>query len=173
MTSDASVTRSGVGRSSVVPALAAAVPCALAVVAVVMFSVSELVGHTWLSPGVERNLAEAAAMGRLSEVARFLRNGDDPQQIVEVRPHVISSSVTRVSALEAAVWHRSAALMALFDRADAIADPSTRRHLTCLASDLRADDVVRYFVPEGSPGCMPGEALQVVLARSQSSVSRP
>lgn len=155
-------------RGVAISSLAAAVPSVLAVIAVALFGVAELLGHTWFSPGPERNLAEAAAMGRLSEVARFLRAGEDPRRVVEVRPHAISSSVRRVTALEAAVWHRSAPLMALFDRAGAIADPSTRHALTCLASDLKVEEIVRYFQPDGTPACVPDQALQAVLARSHT-----
>jgi hypothetical protein len=38
-----------------------------------------------------RNLAEAAAMGSVSEVVRFLQAGEDPNTLVEVRPFAISS----------------------------------------------------------------------------------
>jgi hypothetical protein len=104
-------------------------------------------------------------MGRLSEVARLLRNGEDPRRIVEVRPHVISSSVTRVSALEAAVWHRSAALIGLFDRAGVLNDVATRGHLMCLAHDLNAEEIVQYFRPHGLH-CEPDDTVAAIAARS-------
>jgi hypothetical protein len=160
-------------RCMATSSIAAAVPAVFAAIALVMFAGAELAGHTWFSPGPERNLAEAAAMGRVSEVARLLRAGEDPRRVVEVRPHAISSSVRRVTALEAAVWHRSAPLMALFDRAGTIADPSTRHDLACLASDLKVEEIVRYLQPDGRPACVPDQALQAVLARSHPSGSEP
>lgn len=173
MTSDGVTGGSDVERRIATLSIVAAVPAMLAAIALVMFAVAELAGHTWFSPGPEHNLAEAAAMGRVSEVARLLRAGEDPRRIVDVRPHAISSSVTRVTALEAAVWHRSAPLMALFDRAGTIADPSTRHDLTCLANDLKVEEIVRYFQPDGTPACVPEQALQTVLARSRPSGSEP
>jgi hypothetical protein len=148
-------------------ALAAALPAVMATLAVIVFVVTELSGHTLFSKGPDQNLAEAAAMGRLSEVVRFLDAGQDPNQIVTVRPHVISSSVTRVTALEAAVWHRSAAQMALFDRAGAITSAETRHHLACLASDLRVDEIVGFLSPDGPPRCVPDDVLSAIVARSQ------
>jgi hypothetical protein len=106
-------------------------------------------------------------MGRLSEVARFLSVGEDPNRIVIVRPHVISSSVTRVTALEAAVWHRSAAQMALFDRAGVVISPEVRHHLMCLAADLRVEEIVRYYAADRAPDCVPEQALSMITARTQ------
>jgi hypothetical protein len=166
MTSDA--TPIADGQAGLAPALAAAVPTALAALLIVMFSVAEMVGRTWFSYGPERNLAEAAAMGRLSEVARLLRSGEDPRRIVAVRPHVISSSVTRVSALEAAVWHRSAALIGLFERAGALDDAATRGHLMCLARDLKAEEIVQYFQPHGFT-CEPDATVAAITARSSAT----
>jgi hypothetical protein len=143
-----------------------ALPPAAGTFAVIVFVVAELFGHTLLSEGPHRNLAEAAAMGSISEVIRLLSAGEDPNRVVSVRPHVISTSVTRVTALEAAVWHRSAELVRLLDRKGAIVDEDTRHHLTCLASDLRADEIVRYLSPKGPPSCTPEEAIKLVLARS-------
>ena len=164
------MTQSNDVRALLGPVLAAVIPCALAMVAVLVFSASELLGHTWFSPGPERNLAEAAAMGRLSEVARLLRNGEDPRQIVEVRPHVISSSVTRVTALEAAVWHRSASLIRLFESAGALDDAATRRHVLCLANDLKADEIVQYMAH--GLRCDPEDTVAAIAARSRVSRAR-
>jgi hypothetical protein len=154
-------------RPSMVAVMAAALPAAIATLAVVVFAVFELFGHTLFSQGPDRNLAEAAAMGRLSEVVRLLAAGEDPNQIVTVRPHVISSSVTRVTALEASVWHRSVAQMALFDRAGSVTSPATRQHLMCLAADLRVDEIVHYYAAGQPPDCVPEQALTMIVARSQ------
>jgi hypothetical protein len=147
--------------------LAVALPICAATAATTAFSVSELFGHSMWSHGPSRNLAEAAALGSASEVMRRLEAGEDPAALVPVRPHVISSSVTRVTALEAAVWHRSAALMQLFDRSGAMTADDSRRHLTCLAADLRVDEIVRFLSPAGVPECVPGETVDGIIARSK------
>ena len=115
------------------------------------------VGRTLSSEGPLRNLAEAAAMGSVSEVARFLQAGEDPNTVVEVRPFAISSGIRRVTGLEAAVWHRSAQLMQLLDRTGAIGDGETRRRVTCLAVDLRVEEIVEYLAPDGASSCVPGQ----------------
>lgn len=146
--------------------LAVALPICAATAATAAFSVSELLGHTMWSHGPARNLAEAAALGSASDVMRRLEAGEDPAAIVTVRAHVISSSVARVTGLEAAVWHRSAALMQLLDRSGAIATDDSRRHLACLAADLRVDEIVRFLSPAGAPACVPDETLNRIIARS-------
>jgi hypothetical protein len=155
------------GRGALLPIVAAVVPAATTTCAVLLFALFEVSGHTLSSPGPQRNLAEAAAMGSASEVVRFLAAGDDPNRVEPVRAYAISSSVTRVTALEAAVWYRSARLMELFDRAGKISDAHTRRHLTCLARDLHVDEIVKYLSPDQSPDCVPEQALNLVVARSR------
>jgi hypothetical protein len=146
--------------------IAAAAPVVLATVAVVVFVVFELFGRTLSSDGPTKNLAEAAALGSVSEVARFLQAGEDPNQVVDVRPYAISSSIRRVTGLEAAVWHRSAQLMKFLDQAGTIRDSETRRRLACLAVDLRVDEIVEYFSPDGAPSCTPGDGVAAIQARS-------
>jgi hypothetical protein len=147
--------------------LAVALPICAATAAVAAFSVSELFGHTMWSYGPARNLAEAAALGSASEVMRRLDAGEDPAALVSVRPHVISSSVIRVTALEAAVWSRSAAMMRLLDRSGAITSDESRRHLECLAADLRVDEIVQFLAPAGAPACVPDETLNRIIERSR------
>ena len=154
-------------RPSRLPLIAAVVPPCVTTFALIVFVIVESFGHTISSEGPLRNIAEAAAMGSSSEVVRFLAAGEDPNRIVTVRSYVISSSIKRVTALEATVWYRSAPLMKLLDRAGAIEDRDTRDHLTCLASDLRVDEVVSYLSPKDPPRCVPGETLNVILARSK------
>lgn len=142
-------------------------PVCLATAAAVLFVALEMGGHTWSSEGPVRNLAEAAALGSGSEVAAWLEAGADPVSVVDVRPFAISSSVTRASALEAAVWSRSASLFELFRVSVARLDAPARRHLICLAEDLRADEIVEALAPrEDERTCEPGRAQAEVVARS-------
>src|SRR5262245_45356190 len=156
-------------RPSRLPLIVAVVPPCAATFALIVFVIVELFGHTISSEGPVRNLAEAAAMARSAEFFRLLASGEDRKRIVTVRPHVISSSITRVTALEAAVWSRSALLMKVFDRAGAIVDHGTRDHLTCLAGDIGVDEIVSYLSPKDPPRCVPGETLNAILARSKES----
>jgi hypothetical protein len=154
-------------RVSVPVLLAAAAPVCLATLAVIVFVVFELSGRTLSSEGPLRNLAEAAAMGSVSEVVRFLQAGEDPNRLVEVRSFAISSSIRRVTGLEAAVWHRSAQLIQLLDRAGAIGNGETRRRLTCLAADLRVEEIVTYLAPDGASWCVPGQMVAEIEARAR------
>ena len=91
-------------RGSALVLIAAEAPACLATLAVVVFMVFEWSGRTLSSEGPTRNLAEAAAIGSVSEVVRFLQAGEDPNRLVDVRPFAISSSIRRGTGLEAAVW---------------------------------------------------------------------
>jgi len=147
--------------------LAAAVPVCLATLAVMVFVLFEISGRTLSSEGPMRNLAEAAAMGSVSEVVRFLQAGEDPNRLVDVRPFAISSAIHRVTGLEAAVWHRSAPLIQLLDRTGAIGHGETRRRLTCLAADVRVEEIVKYLAPDGASWCVPGQMIAEIEARSR------
>lgn len=149
-------------------ALAVATPVVLATVAVLTFSALELGGETPLSYGPVRNIAEAAGLGHASEVLRLLASGQDPNQVWVVRRGIISSTITKVSALEAAVWSRRAQLVELMDRRGAIVDAESRRQLACLANDLPnpVKEIADYLSPQGAPDCVPGQALGRVEARS-------
>ena len=151
-------------RASTPLLIAALAPVCLATLAVIVFVLFEMSGRTLWSEGPLRNLAEAAAMGSVSEVVRLLQAGEDPNKVVEVRPFAISSAIRRVTALEAAVWHRSAQLMELLDRTGAI-DGDTRRRITCLAADLRVEEIVKYLAPDGASWCMPGQMIAEIEAR--------
>jgi hypothetical protein len=87
--------------------------------------------------------------------------------VVEVRPYAISSSIRRVSGAEAAVWSRSIELITLLDRFGAISEPENRRRLTCLAADLRVEDVLEYLAPKGAAWCVPGQVVAEIEARSR------
>jgi hypothetical protein len=120
------------------------------------------------SPAPPRNIAEAAAMASAVDVLRMLRDGEDPARQWQVRPEIISSAVTRVTALEAAIWSRQQALVELMDREGAIRDNGARTHMACLAADLRADDIVNYLTRDGAPACVAGETLAAVMVRSRT-----
>jgi hypothetical protein len=146
--------------------VAATAPIVAVTIGVLVFAAIEAGGRTPWSPGPLRNIAEAAGTGEASEVIRMLREAQDPNALWTVRPEIISSSVTRVTALEAAVWSRRAQQMELLDREGAIKDADTRRYLACLAADLRVDEIVEYLSPAAPPECLPGETLKGVQARS-------
>jgi hypothetical protein len=114
-----------------------------------------------------RNSAEAAAMGSAHEVLRFLRRGDDPRQVQTLSPAIISSSVQRATTIEAAVWAREPAMIHLLDREGAIPQGAERTALACLAVDLDLGDVAAYLAPGGVGACMPGEAVERVMARTR------
>jgi hypothetical protein len=158
-------------RVSKMLAVVVVTPVLAVTLAVLVFAARELRGETLLSDGGVRNVAEATGSGQASEVLRFLRAGQDPNQVWTVRRDIISSTITEVTALEAAVWSRHVQLMELLDREGAIADEGRRRHLACLANDLvpPVEDIVKYLAPDGPAGCEPGAALAVVTARSGPS----
>ena len=147
--------------------LMAAAPAVLATVAVLVFAARDLFGRTPLSYGRPINVGEAAGAGEVAEVLRFLRDGWDPAQIWVLRPEIISSTVTRATALEAAVWGGRQPLVELLDRRGFIRDAETRHHLACLAKDIGSDEVVAYLSPGGAPSCEPGATVAAVKARSQ------
>ena len=146
-------------------------PVLVATLAVLVFAARELRGDTLLSDGAVRNVAEATGSGQASEVLRFLRAGQDPNRVWTVRRDIISSTITEVTALEAAVWSRHVQLIELLDREGAIAGDARRHQLACLANDLvpPVEDIVKYLAPDGTARCEPGAALAVVVARSGPS----
>jgi hypothetical protein len=155
-------------RGQTIIAVAVAAPVVLATCAVLLFSGLELRGRTPLSDGPVQNIAEAAGLGHASEVLRLLAAGENPNQVRLVRQGIISSTITKVTALEAAIWSRRVQLVELMDRRGAIVDGESRRQLACLAHDLPnpVDEIVDYLSPQGPPDCVPGQALSRVEARS-------
>jgi hypothetical protein len=135
---------------------------------VAVFVGFELAGGTPLAYERPANIAEAAGMGMSAEVLRFLRQGQRPSDIHHVRPEIISSSITRVTTLEASIWSRRTRLVQILDREGAIASQDDRDHLTCLARHLRADDVLTYLVASGGRGdCDADETIREIEARSR------
>ena len=151
-------------RTSVLGVMAAA-PAVLATLAVLGFAAREVSGTTPLSYGPPRNVAEAAGAGQVSEVLRFLRDGEDPSRFWPVRPEIISSTVTRPTGLEAALWG-GRQLIELLDRRGFIRSADTRQHLACLAKDIGYEDLVSYLSPGGAPPCEYGAAFASLKARS-------
>jgi hypothetical protein len=101
----------------------------------------------------------------VSEVLRFLREGEDPSRFWPVRPEIISPAVTRPTGLEAALWGGSR-LVELLDRRGFIRNADTRQHLACLAKDMGKADLVAYLSPGGDPPCEYGAAYASLKARS-------
>jgi hypothetical protein len=147
--------------------VAAVLPVALATLLVAAFTLLELAGATPWSMGKPQNLAEAAGLGLGPDMLRFLRAGDDPSQVRTIRPEVISSAITRVNALEAAVWSGKGQVVDLLVRQGALTDPERRRHVYCLASDLERQEIVDTLAKGGTFACDTGRTLEAVLARSK------
>ena len=146
---------------------AVALPCVLALTLTLAFIWRDLAGETPFSHGLPRNVAEAAGMGNAAELLRLLPTLDDSRRVWPVRPEIISSSVRHATVLEAAVWSRRGGLMVLLDRHSLLGDAATRAHITCLAMDLAAQEIVDALTRAGTPPCQPGAALERVLARSR------
>ncbi len=151
-------------------AVVAAVPIAVVTLGVLRFAVYESAGETPWSLGPPRNIAEAAGLGVGSEILRMLREGQDPHRVWPVRREVISSTITRVTAIEAAVWSRKAQVIELLDREGVLADPSARQRVFCLSRDLPVDEISDYLTKAGPLApCTPGQVLESVLARSRDA----
>jgi hypothetical protein len=156
-------------RTTTLLAASVAVPIVLATVAVLAFSGLEIAGHTPSAIGPPRNIAEAVGMGAPSEVLRLLDFGEDPNRVLPVRREIISSAITRVTALEAAIWSHHREMMELLDRRGAIVDADTRRHLICLTKDVGDADILTYLSAGRDVECEHGRALAMVEARAKKS----
>ena len=137
-----------------------------ALLLVVGFAASEALGWTPLSYPPPANVAEAAAYGLGSEVRRLVIAGQDPRAVYPVRPDAISSAIPRATGLEAAVWGRSERLIRMLDRMGLI-DAPTRRHLECLAEDVRAEDIREALAQSAASVCEPGMAYKLVEERGR------
>jgi hypothetical protein len=146
--------------------LATVGPAVIGAILLMAFVVAELAGSSAFIHRSPQNLAEAAAVADAAAVLRRLRAGEDPSALVLVHPEVISSSVTRVNALEASIWGREIELVKLLDREGAI-DATQRTYLACLSQGLGADAITEYLAPNGTDGCDADETLARIQARSQ------
>lgn len=151
-----------VARACVIAVLA---PLCVAAAGMAWVAGAERAGFSPFAGVIARNSAEAAALGRASEVLRLLRQGEDPRQVYPVRPDIISSAVRRATTLEAAIWSRQAELVELLDAHDAIG-AGDRDALACLAVDLQVEDIVEYLAPGGTTHCEQGKAMARVIART-------
>jgi hypothetical protein len=155
--------------SSRVPrAVTAAVllPAAAATAAVALFVLLDAAGATLFSDDPPLNIAEAAGMGSGPEVLRLLREGQDPTEVLPVRPYIISSNITRVTAVEAAVWGRRVQLLRLLEREGAFGGSEARQYVACLATIARVPSIVDEFAPSGVVACDVDEIIQRLKARS-------
>ena len=150
-------------------ALALLAPLCVATVGVVWVATGERVGAMPFAGLVPRNSAEAAALGSAGDLLRFLRRGEDPHRVYDVRTDIISSAIARATTLEAAMWSRQLEMIQVLDREGAIATEPERGALACLAADLRIEDVVEYLAPEGVGDCDPGQAMERVTARTSAA----
>jgi hypothetical protein len=147
--------------------LVTAGPVCVALIILVAFMAGETVGYSPLRYRPPHSVAEAAALATASEVLRHLRAGADPSAIVTVRPDVISSDVTKVSAVEAAVWGRTIELIRLLDREGAIPTPERRQYLACLSEALDARDILAYLAPHGISGCDAAGIMHSIQSRGR------
>jgi hypothetical protein len=148
--------------------VAAAGPVAFATLLVVAFIALDIAGRT-PSAIAAMSVAESAGLGLGGETLRRVEAGEDPRQIQNVRAEIISSSVRRVTALEAAVFARKVELVRMLDRRGHIADAAMRRQLACLAVDLAARDIVEYLSHADASACPRGAALAAIVQRSRPS----
>lgn len=148
-------------------AVALGVPVLLGLLAAVVFVGAELVGRTPpLAAAPPQNVAEAAGAGSAPDVWRFLAEGQNPLAIHEVRPHIISSSITRVTAGEAAIWSRRVELVQFLDKRQALGGAAARMRLACLARELKTEDIAEYLAANGSPRCS-GSVSEDIAARAR------
>ena len=154
------------GRVAPLLATAVVAPVFIAAALVATLAVGE--GFDWFPFSYQppANVAEAAGMGLDSEVLRFVAMGEDPRRVYPVRPDVISSAIPYATGLEAAVWGRSEQLVRQLDRMGLI-DAPTRRHLACLASDIRAQDLQRSLSEADVAPCPAGAAYERVKSHRQ------
>jgi hypothetical protein len=89
--------------------------------------------------------------------------------VMPVRPDIISSEVTRATALEAAIWSRRVQVVRLFEREGALGDPATRQHVACLSAYLRADEILEDLAPDGLTDCDPEQTFALIRARSRQT----
>jgi hypothetical protein len=140
-----------------------ALPAVAATAAMLWVAVADRTA--WAADRRVMNSAEAAALGNVADMVRFLDLGENPMRVLPVRPRFISSSIPLATTVEAALWSRSPELVRLLDERGALAG-STRRELACLAADLDLPEVVDYLDTAGDRECEPGAALARIVARA-------
>jgi hypothetical protein len=142
-------------------------PMLVAMAFLLVFTAGELIGVRPFSYQAPSNLAEAAGMGSMPEVLRFIRQGADSTRVENVRPDIISSEITKVTAPEAAIWSRRVQLVRLMEREGAFGNEADRPHLACLARALNVADIVEYLTPAESAECDPDQTIAQIAARGR------
>lgn len=151
-------------RPAVWLSVLAALPPVIALGGALTIVVGERTGRAPFAAPPFRNSAEAAAAGDAAAMLRLVRSGENPTWVRQVRPDLISSAITQVTTLEAALWSRRINMIRALDRAGAIVGDDQRRSLACLARDLDQPDVADYLAP-GAP-CVRDQEVKRVVARS-------
>jgi hypothetical protein len=141
-------------------------PVLVGLILVLGFAIAESSGRPLLTYRLPSNVAEAAGMGLASEVRRFMAEGQDPRLVYPIGTDVISSAISRATALEAAIWGRSSRILRVFDRAGLLDGP-TKEHLACLAVDVRAADLISSLTEGNAPSCVAGAAVALVENRAR------
>lgn len=140
-------------------------PAVLGTIAVCVFVGVEIVGATPpLAQASPMNLAEAAAMGSMADVWRFLDAGQDPAATYDVRSHIISSSIRRVTAWEGVMWSRRVEVVMFMDGRHRLAD-ADRPRIACLAKELGIDDIQEYL--GGANESCSGSMVEQLAQRSR------
>ena len=154
-------------RQSTIAVVLVLAPMLAAMVFLLVFTAGELIGVRPFSYQAPSNLAEAAGMGSMPEVLRFIRQGADATRVESVRPDIISSEITKVTAPEAAIWSRRVQLVRLMEREGAFGGETDRPHLACLARALRVAEIVEYLTPSGTAACDPDQTIAKIVARGR------
>ena len=154
-------------RQSTVALVMVLAPLLAAMVLLLVFTVGEPSGVRPFSYQAPSNLAEAAGMGLLPEVLRFIREGADSTRVENVRPDIISSEITKVTAPEAAIWARRVQLVRLMEREGAFGGEADRPHLACLARALQVVEIVEYLAPQATAECDPDQTIARIVARGR------
>jgi hypothetical protein len=147
------------------PPVLLSIPLVLAMILLAWAIVAERLGV----PTDDRqplNIAEAAGFANAADVVRRLRMGEDPGRVYPLRAHVVSSSVRRATALEAALFTRRIELVRLFDQEGVAIEPETRAALSCLAADLELEVIANYLSKNSSVNCEKNAALERLTART-------
>ena len=142
-------------------------PFAVATALLVAFVLLDAAGETPFTYEPPKNAAEAAGMANAPEVLRFIRLGDSPTAVMPIRPDIVSSSITRLTPAEAAVWSRRGRLLVLVDQLGGIKDDAERRHLACVALAIQADEMAAYLAPQGVSDCDREQVIRGIEARSR------
>ena len=136
-------------------ALAIAAPALLLTAARCIALVLAFFGHHPWWHDDQLNIAEAAAMRDVAEVARRMQQGEDPNADHEIRPGLLFGHAVSLTPLEAAVEAGDSAMIDVLFRAGAVPDAGTWSRLRC---GTDREEVIRVFDahrPAGAAPCDP------------------